>query len=133
MLGQEVTRQISAEVLKELGISTNNLDDIQTVPFEKLSAAGNKAIRTVSEKLRSEGRPVAGFGLSWGPSLDGDLLPYDMLSQEALQLSKNIPLMIGTTITEFMPSIGLNMLNASNESVRTYLDKTYPGKTDKYI
>ncbi|HPN67977.1 MAG TPA: carboxylesterase family protein [Saprospiraceae bacterium] len=133
MLGQEVTRQISAEVLKELGISTNNLDDIQIVPFEKLSAAGNKAIRTVSEKFRSEGRPVAGFGLSWGPSLDGDLLPYDMLSQEALQLSKNIPLMIGTTITEFMPSIGLNMLNASNESVRSYLDKTYPGKTDKYL
>ena len=133
ILGKSVTQQISAEVLNELGIATSNVDEIQKVPYEKLSAASSVALRKVAEKMRNEGKSMPGFGLSWGPSLDGDLLPYDMLSEEALQLSKNIPLIIGTTITEFMPSIGLNMLKATKEEVRAYVEKTYPGQTDKYL
>jgi len=32
-----------------------------------------------------------------GPSIDGDLLPYQPMAPEALELSKNVPLLIGTS------------------------------------
>lgn len=133
ILPKETTQRVAIETLKELGISTVNVDEIQTVPFEKLSAASTKALRTVADQLRAEGRPAGGFGLSWGPSMDGEVLPYDLLSEESLELSKNIPLMIGTTITEFMGSLGANMFNASMDEVKAHLEKTYKEKTDKYI
>lgn len=57
------------------------------------------------EKLEAKGERLPPFGLNWGPSRDGNLLPYQLFSQEALQLSKNIPLLIGTTKNEFMPSL----------------------------
>lgn len=90
--------------------------------------------------MKAEGRPVQGFGLGWGPSLDGEVLPYQPLSVEALQLSKNVPLMIGTVKNEFMASMGptlpmplklrlMHSLQKYGEKATAYkaAAKAYPG------
>jgi para-nitrobenzyl esterase len=133
MLEKSTTQAIAAEVLKELNISPDKIDDIQSVPFPVLSAAGKKALKTVADKLKAEGKPVVGFGLSWGPSVDGNILPYQLLSKEALELSKNIPLLIGTVKNEFMASLFGGMVNPSIEQVNDYIKKTYNDKADAYV
>lgn len=133
MLDKATTQAIGAEVMKELGISADKVDDIQKIPFQTLSDAGKKALKTVADKMKAEGKPAIGFGLSWGPSADGEVLPYQLFSNEAFELSKNIPLMIGTTINEFAVFRGGIPSNSTNEQATEAIKKVYGDKTDAYV
>jgi para-nitrobenzyl esterase len=133
MQDKATTQLIAAEVLKGLKLTVDKVDEIQSVPFTQLSEAGKVALKTVADKLKAEGKPVTGFGLNWGPSVDGDLLPYQLLSDEALQLSKSVPLLIGTVKNEFMPSLGAGLSNAPMEKIMEYITARYKDKTDAYL
>jgi para-nitrobenzyl esterase len=133
MLDKATTQAIGTEVLKELNISADKVDEIQNVPFEKLSDAGKKALKTIADKMKAEGKPVIGFGLSWGPSVDGEVLPYQLMSNEAFELSKNIPLLIGTTKNEFAVFRGNVPANSTEEQVLEAVKKTYGNKAEAYI
>ncbi len=133
MQEKEVTQEIGAEVLRQLDLSAEQVDSIQNIPFPVLAEAGQKALGIVAEKLKAEGKTLPRFGLSWGPSVDGDLLPYQVLSEEALELSKDVPLMIGTVKNEFMASLRSGMSDASMEEVEGFLEKQYGEKAPAYL
>jgi para-nitrobenzyl esterase len=133
MLDKTVTQAIGAEVIKELGIKSEKIDDIQNIPFQTLSDAGKKALKTIADKMKAEGKPVIGFGLSWGPSVDGEVLPFQLFSNEAFELSKNIPLLIGTTINEFTPFRGAMPSNFDDAKAMEAINKVYGTKADAYI
>lgn len=132
MLEKSETQAIAAEVLKELKIDAQDVDKIQNVPFTDLSAAGKKALKTIADKMKAEGKPVIGFGLSWGPSRDGETLPYQLFSNEAFELSKNVPLLIGTVKNEF-GSMFMGLGNASMEQVMDMIKKQHGDKADAYV
>lgn len=132
ILEKDVTQAIAAEVLKNLNISTSEVDNIQKVPYEQLADAGNKALKTIADQLKAQGKSVGGFGLGWGPSRDGNLLPYQLASPEALELSKNIPLMIGTVKNEFMPSLMGGLGDVTQAQADEYIKKTYGDKAEAY-
>ena len=133
MLEKTQTRQITAEVLNVLGLKPEQADSLQRIPFAQLSDAGKKALKIIADKMAAEGKPVIGFGLSWGPSHDGDILPYQLFSKEAFELSKNIPLLIGTTKNEFAAFQNLANTNATKEQVNDIIKKRYNDKADAYI
>jgi para-nitrobenzyl esterase len=133
MLEKTDTQLIAAEVLKALNLEADKVDDIQKIPFEKLSDAGKKALKVVADKMKAEGKPVIGFGLSWGPSRDGEVLPYQLFSNEAFEMSKNIPLLIGTTKNEFTPFMGMATFNNTEEKVLEDIKKRYNTKADAYL
>lgn len=130
MLDKKTTQSITAEVLKVLNIAPSQADSLQKIPFAQLAAAGKKALAVVSAQLKAAGKPMGAFGLSWGPSLDGEVLPYQIASPEALALSKDIPLMIGTVKNEFMPSLGAGLSNAGLPEIEAYMKKRYGDKAE---
>jgi para-nitrobenzyl esterase len=132
MLDKQTTQAIAAEVIKELKLETADIDKIQNISFADLSAAGKKALKTIADKMKAEGKPVISFGLSWGPSVDGEDLPYQLFSKEAFELSKNIPLMIGTVKNEF-GTMFTGMGNNTAEQINDYIKKQYGDKADAYI
>ncbi len=133
MLEKATTQALTAEVLKALNLQPNQADSLQSVPFARLSEAGKKAIRVVAEQLKAAGTPVSGFGLSWGPSRDGEDLPYQLFSKEAFELSKNIPLLVGTVKNEFMPSLFQGMSNAPLDKITEFIKKQQGDKADAYL
>jgi para-nitrobenzyl esterase len=133
MMEKSETQRIAAEVLKALDLKPEQVDSLQNIPFTQLSAAGKKALAVVAEKMKAEGKPVVGFGLSWGPSRDGEVLPYQLFSREAFDLSKNVPLMIGTTKNEFSVFPNLAMHDATAAQVSESIQKTYKDKAYAYI
>ncbi|WP_339628317.1 carboxylesterase family protein [uncultured Maribacter sp.] len=133
MLEKEDTQSISNETIAILGLDAKNVDSIQNIPFEVLADASSKALRVVAEKMKAEGKPVIGFGLSWGPSRDGNDLPYQVNSKEALALSKDIPLMIGTAKNEFAPFANMRFVGASEEVIMKHIKDTYKDNADAYI
>ena len=130
---KEVTQSIAKETLKILKIKSRNIDRIQEIPFSVLSKASQQALQIVAERLAKEGRAPGGFGLNWGPSLDGDLIPYDMSSDDAYEMSKHIPLLIGTTKNEFATFANGRFFGASEETVMKHIEQTYKDKASAYI
>ncbi len=133
MLEKAETQAIGAEVMSILGLGENQVDSLQKVSFETLAAAGTKALQIIAEKNKAAGKPVIGFGLSWGPSRDGTDLPYQLFSKEAFELSKQVPLLLGTTKNEFTPFVNGRFFKATKEEVTAQLKETYKDKADAYI
>ena len=133
MLDKSTTQAIATEVLKALDIQPAEVDKLQTIPYQQLSDAGKKALKIIADKMKAEGKPAPGFGLSWGPSLDGEDLPYQLFSKEAFELSKDVPLLIGTVKNEFMPSLFSGMSNAPIDKITEYIKKQQGDKAEAYI
>lgn len=133
ILEKQDTQSIGAETLKALGLNASQVDSLQTIPFTDLAAASTTALKVVAEKMKAAGKPVIGFGLNWGPSKDGEDLPYQVNSDEAYSLSKNIPLMIGTAKNEFSPFANMRFLNSSEEEILAHIKTQYKENADAYI
>ena len=132
MLEKSVTQAITKEVMNELNIVDAKVDSLQKIPTPILFAAGKKALNTVAARLRAAGKPAPGFGLSWGPSIDGDALPYQMFAKESMELSKDVPLLIGTVKNEFMASMGAGLSDASAAEIEAYIQKVHGAKAEAY-
>ena len=86
----EVSSRLGLAVLEELGISPDEVEKINDVPYAELAAAGNRAIRKV--------------GGAFAPTLDGDAvvqLPYD---PDFSSFSADKPLIIGSTFNDLQKS-----------------------------
>ncbi|UHG94105.1 carboxylesterase/lipase family protein [Spirosoma oryzicola] len=126
----DITKKVSAALLDELNLKPTQIDSLQTISYERLNAAGKKALRKVGETLKGEGRPA--FGLGWGPVHDGNFLPYQPSDQAAMALSKSIPLLVGSTKTEFGP---FNPANRETDmtKAKASLQKRFGDKTESYL
>ena len=133
MLEKADTQAIASEVLTILGLNGSQVDSLQKIPFDQLSAASSKALKIVEEKMKAAGKPVIGFGLSWGPSRDGEDLPYQLFSKEAFELSKEIPLMLGTVKNEFTPFMNARLYNASEAQIMAKIKEQFKDKADAFV
>jgi para-nitrobenzyl esterase len=133
ILEKEITQQIAAETLTQLNLKPEQADSLQNIPFPELAAASSKALNIVEEKMEASGKPVMGFGLGWGPSRDGTDLPYQVNSDEALALSKHVPLLIGTVKNEFAPFANMRFADVSDEDIMAHIKEQYKDKADAYI
>jgi para-nitrobenzyl esterase len=133
---QAFSKRIGSAVLNELGLIPSQVDSIQKVPYEKLVAAGNKAMAKVREQLKAEGKNFDAMGIrfGWTPTIDGSFLTHHMKDAEALALSKDVPFLIGSTKNEFMNSLRNPALqHADAAAVKEFLQKQWGDKTDAYI
>ncbi|MCG2459165.1 carboxylesterase/lipase family protein [Flavobacteriaceae bacterium F89] len=133
VLEKEDTQAITTETLSILGIDASQVDKLQDIPFSDLADASSKALKKVEAKMKAAGKPVMGFGLSWGPSVDGDDLPFQTGSDKALALSKDIPLLIGTVKNEFAPFANMRFANASDDQIMAQIRDQYKEKAEAYI
>lgn len=133
MLQKEDTQAIAAALLATLGLKAEQADSLQKIPFDQLAAAGKIALKEVATQMQVAGKPTIGFGLSWGPSQDGEVLPYDLLAPEALALSKDIPLLLGTTRSEFSVFMNQGLFHANEETVLAHIKTIYKDKADEYL
>ena len=104
---QTASRRVAELTLQNLGISPEDVAKIREVPYEKLSAAGNKAMAQAIQ----EGKKF----FSWSPIKDGDYLPDDIVEGGFPEQAKDIPLIIGSCLNE-MVSLSLFSKMAENQS-----------------
>jgi para-nitrobenzyl esterase len=103
MPGPETTAKLAAAVLKELGITKDNLDQLHSVPVERIVAAGVTAAKAVfpppdfSKPFDFERHAEL---LAWAPTVDGAILPESPFCSGAPAVSARVPLLVGSTRTE---------------------------------
>ena len=105
LLDPKYSRRIGAATVQNLGLNPAKIDEIASVPYEKLLEAYNKAIASVREEAAQDGALPENvldkilFGQT--PVVDGDVIPAQPMSPAGLAISKDIPVIIGTTYHEF--------------------------------
>ena len=107
LMDPKYSRRIGAATVEALGINPSRIDDIASVPYHDLLSAYEKAVEKVRDEATADGAmpenilDMLVFGAL--PVVDGEVIPAAPSSQEALSLSKDIPVIIGTVYNEFTP------------------------------
>ena len=121
---------IADSVLNRLHIAPKNIDEIQNVPYEQLMMAGEAIIPKIKQIATQEGFVIYQFG--WCPTVDGTIIPEQPFDGKAPEISKDIPMIIGTTKNEFN-SFYSPVNDTTMENIRVFLERSYGDKTDEYI
>ena len=105
LMSPKYSRRIGAATVAKLGISPSKVDEMAAVPYEKLLAAYREAVQEVAGEAREDGALPANFldMILFGqlPVADGEVIPFQPATPEALALSKDVPVVIGTVYHEF--------------------------------
>ncbi len=125
---KEKSQALGLAVLETLGLTPNEAEKLDTIPYKDLVKAGNDAIAKISGP-RKPGSPTM-FGFA--PSADGVVLLQQPFSPGFADISYDIPLMIGSTLNEMMPTF-YGEKNMTLEQAKERLTKQYGKNTDKYI
>ena len=125
---KEKSQALGLAVLENLGLTPDNVEKLDTIPYMDLVKAGNDAIAKISGP-RKPGSPTM-FGFA--PSADGVVLLQQPFSPGFAGISKHIPLMIGSTLNELMRTF-YSEKDMTLEQAKDSLAKEYGNKTDQYI
>ena len=105
LMAPKYSRRIGAKTVEALHLNPSRIDKLAEVPYEQLLAAYNGAIAAVREEAQQDGALPGNFlnALLFGqvPVVDGEVIPAQPDTPEALALSKDVPVIIGTTYHEF--------------------------------
>jgi para-nitrobenzyl esterase len=129
---KSVTQQVGFAILDQLGLKPSEVDKLKDVPHDKLLAAGNAALQEVAKMNPGQGGLMGMLG--WAPSVDGDVIPYQVGTAEGETIAKDIPLLIGTNKNEFLASMfNPSIAKASDEELMKILKDRFGDKTDAFI
>jgi para-nitrobenzyl esterase len=103
------TRRLAEAVLKGLDIAPGDLGKLAAVPPMALVAAGDAAKKAMPKP------PPGTINLGWAPVVDGQAIPGPTWAGGAPALSAEVPMIIGTNLNEFSPSLGNPALEDAGE------------------
>ncbi len=126
------SRMIAAALLEDLGLKPSEVDKLKTMPYEQLLAAGNRAVEKIRPIATAEGS--ASFIFGWAPSVDGDIIPVQPFDPAAPEISRDIPMIIGTTKQEFCASTYVPAFrDATMEQAENFVRSKYGDRADEFI
>ena len=100
------SQMLGLAVVKELGINPSQPEKLNEFTYDELVAAGNRATRKLGEEMRAKG--IRGrFGYS--PTVDGKILPQHPFDPAAPEISREVPMLIGTDFNEFTFDINMQV------------------------
>ncbi|HUB81995.1 MAG TPA: carboxylesterase family protein [Bryobacteraceae bacterium] len=100
----EQSRELARQIMKELSLPANDLSSLQKMEWAKLNAAANAAAGKINPPIgRGLGMgtpagPTPRVGL--GPTLDGSVITMRSFHEAAPEISKNVPMLIGSVSEE---------------------------------
>jgi len=106
---KEYSEKLGAYILKEAGLSANQIEKLQQMPWQDYYALANRAVTKLNEDLGPSKDILRGFT----PVIDGVYLPQNPYYPEATPLAADIPMIICSTFEEIPP----NRTDASLENI----------------
>jgi len=125
---QEKSQALAAKVLEKLNITPEEIKKLDTLNYKALVKAGNEAIAEMGGARTPGSQGMFGFA----PSADGDVLLQQPFSPGFAEISKDIPVMIGSTLNEMMP-VAYGNKTLTLEQAKDTLAQEYGDRTDEYV
>jgi para-nitrobenzyl esterase len=103
----EDSAKLASSILTELNLTKSQLDELQNIPIERLSAAARAAVKGLGGPpgIRRGSEWFSIRRLGWGPCKDGSIFPTHPFDPTAPQISAHIPMLIGTNLNEFVNGV----------------------------
>jgi para-nitrobenzyl esterase len=102
----EQSKDFAAQVMKELALQPNDIASLQKMDWSQLVAAGNTVATKINPPMRGFFGPGSSMGavprVGWTPTLDGRIITVRSFNDTAPDLSKNVPMLIGSVTEEGM-------------------------------
>ena len=100
----EQSKEYARQVMRELGVGYNDLGVLQKLEWSRLVAAGNAVTARMNPPRRGMvgpgSRPPAPPRVGFGPTLDGRIINVRSFYDTAPEVSKNVPMLIGSVTEE---------------------------------
>lgn len=128
VMTKEKSQALALAVLENLGLTQNDVAKLDTISYAALVKAGNDAVAKISGPRTPGSAKMFGFA----PSVDGVTLLQQPFSPAFADISKDIPLMMGTTFNELMNTVYAEKALTLDQA-KERLAKTYGKRTDQYI
>jgi len=104
--GAEQSKDLARQVMKELGLAPNDIDSLKKMEWSRLFAAGNAAITKINPATRGltgpGSTPPATPRVGWSPTVDGRIVTVRSFYDTAPEVSKNVPMLVGSVSEEGM-------------------------------
>jgi len=94
------SHQLAEAVMKALGLGPGDVGKLAQASATELVNAGVAAGKTMPKP------PPGKVNLLWGPTMDGRTIPDSTWAKGAPALSADVPMIIGSNLNEFPPSLG---------------------------
>jgi para-nitrobenzyl esterase len=133
---QKTTRRVAELTLQYAGLDKSQVDQLQQLPYDKLAETSDKALKAVAAELGMKGLFGIGGGIMWAPVADGDYIPLQPFGTAAPPESRDVSLLVGSTLNEFQSLPNPKTRGRENwgvDEARTYLKEKYGDKTDAVI
>lgn len=131
---EEQSEELTEKLLKNLGLNASTVDRIQDIPVQHLEVA---SVTVTAHPIPASGIidfRHAGSLLGWAPVVDGKVLPRQPFDPDAPALSAHIPLLVGTTLNEFVTATNHpEYMQMTNAELRSRVQAAFPDKAEKVI
>lgn len=128
VMTKEKSTEVGRAVVEELGLTSDQVNRLDTISYKTLVEAGNNAVaKTIG--VRTPGSSTM-FG--FGPVPDGVNLLQQPFTPGFADISEDIPLLIGTTLNELVRT-AYGEKDLTLDQAKERLKETYGNKTDTYI
>ena len=138
---QEPSRRVVELTMEYLGIT--DPEELQSVPYDELTAASDKALAAVAEEYQIPAALGEGYGLAWEPVIDGDFLPENPVNEDGFaDGAEEYGMLIGSNLTEWSAISLLSDVSKtqfdnpntwSEEETDERLEAAYGDKADKIV
>ncbi len=135
-------QRVAELTLANLGVKPTALNRLNSFTPDQINAAANKALKQTAEEQKITPLRGTGYGLAWAPTMDGDYIPQEPVGKKYPEIAKDIPLLIGSNLTEW-ESFGaqLDLVNTQKDNrfiwteaqVQEKLKAKYGEKTDEIV
>jgi para-nitrobenzyl esterase len=115
---QENAQKAADAIVGELGLTAATIEQIQTLPYQRILTAADKVLRELRPKVVGgipNFRRISAL-LGFGPVVDGKILPDHPFDPGAPAISADIPMIIGTTLNEFATALNHPEFEAMSEA-----------------
>lgn len=142
LTSQKVSRRVAELTLANLGVKSTALDKLNKFTPAQINEAATKANLQTAKELGLTDLYNRNTALSWAPTLDGSIIPQQPVGEKYPEIAKDIPLLIGSNLTEWESfPLQMDLQNSQKSNRFTWtesetmdrLKTKYGNKTDEIV
>ncbi len=126
---KEESQTLTEHILKNLGITPDNLEKLQNVSNSALQEASSKALQDTANTYKIPAAFTNDYAMEWGPVIDGDYMPTNPVTKDGFADAGNdIPLLIGSNLNEWTTMVPSSAHTNMTEEAKNAFAQAYPNE-----